>query len=69
MRKFVILTGVLAVLAAGGLSLSVLAFMDIGQGEPDVSLKWWTVRVAYAVLVVFIACSVTLVLGVLASPR
>jgi hypothetical protein len=65
MRRLAVVTGVLTLLAVIGVVLAVLALEDIAQGEADVSLEWWMVRVTFIILVVFITCSALLVSRVL----
>lgn len=61
LRKSAAISVALGVLSVIGLLVSLLALTDIAHGEPDVTLEWWVVRVAYLLVVLFqVAALVTL---------
>jgi uncharacterized membrane protein len=68
LKNLAAVTGILALAATVGLILSLLALADIGQGEADLEMEWWMVRVTSAVLVAFLVCTLALVKRVLDLP-
>lgn len=53
LRRAVKLSLILGGFTILAMVVSLLALMDIGHGEPDLSLEWGVLRVAFLVMVLF----------------
>jgi len=69
LRKSAAISVALGVLSAIGLLVSALALTDIAHGEPDLTLEWWIVRVAYLLVVLFQVAALVTLRGILKQPH
>jgi hypothetical protein len=53
LRRALAITLVLGGLSVLALVVSVLALIDIGQGEPDVALEWNVLRASFFIILLF----------------
>ncbi len=69
LRRIAAISVVLGVVSVVGLLVSLLALTDIAHGEPDVTLEWWVVRVAYLSVVLFQVAALVTLRQILKQPR
>jgi uncharacterized membrane protein len=69
LRRSATISFALGVLSVIGLVLSLLALTDIAHGEPDVTLEWWVVRVAYLLVVLFQVTALVTLRQILRQPH
>ncbi len=68
LRRSAAISAALGIVSVVGLLVSLLALTDIAHGEPDVTLEWWVVRVAYLLIVLFQAAALVTLRQILRRP-
>ncbi|MBN1461242.1 MAG: hypothetical protein JXA57_17070 [Armatimonadetes bacterium] len=69
LRKAGLVSGILGIAAIAAIVLAFLALSDIGRGEPDLSLEWNVVRVAFLVVAAFIVSAIVLLVRIFRAVR
>jgi len=68
-RRLGLAAGILGIAAIVMVALAFLALSDIGHGEPDLSLEWTVVRIAFLVVAAFIVTTIILLVRIFRAVR